>query len=252
MNVALVTSYTDEPRSTIEGCIDAVRRQTVPATHIIVADGAPQEWIDAVPEVRHIRLDRSHPSRPLAPIAIGASIAAGESFDAIGIVDVDTVIAPEYVASCIDTAEREYQLHFVLVEGEAENTTGRAAGDTETISTPDGTPSGVAAPGTTVSPGAAPDTVDRIGSLFVLRRGFPALPGLALIPTPLAFMGLELLVEKFRILEYHGVATEYPLVRRRNTTAVPIGMIREWWSALSEEDRRLVQRHLGGTISFDR
>lgn len=225
MNVAIVTSCTDESRASIQRCIDAVRAQTVPTTHIVVTDGAKQEWIDAIPGVRQIPLDTPHPSRPLAPFAIGASIAAGESFDAIGIVEVDTVVVPDYVESCIETAEREYRVHFVLVEGEPSTT------DTPATEQPQ-------------------PPVDRVGSLFVLRRGFPALPGLALIPTPLALMGLELVVEKFRILEYHGVATEYPLVTRHNTAAVPIGMIREWWRSLGEKDRRMVQRHLGGTLSF--
>lgn len=222
-NVAIVTPYSREQPETIRRCLDAVRSQTVPVTHILVADGSPQAWIDGAGEadrIRHLKLDREHDSHPLAAMAIGAALAAGEEFDAVGLVTTDSVLDPDYVETCVETAEREYQLHFVLVEAHA------------------GTPDG------------APSPEDSIGSLFVLRRGYPSLPGLALVPAPLADLGYALILEKFRILEYHGVATDRPLVTRTNRDIPPMDAIRSWWNDLSEDQQQLIQKNIGGVISF--
>jgi hypothetical protein len=128
----------------------------------------------------------------------------------------------DYIQACTEIAEREYQLHFVLVDAHPQP----------------------------VRPGEDTPPEGAIGSLFVLRRGYPALPGLALIPVPLASMGYHVILEKFRILEYHGVATDRPLVRRPNTLPVPIDEIKTWWSTLTDQERALIERHVGGAISF--
>ena len=232
MKTAIVTSYYQQPREILERCIESVRAQRVYATHILVADGAPVDWIDEVPGVRHIRLDRPHETHPLAPVAIGAALAAGEDFEAIGFVDVDTTIDDDYTETCSTIAAREYQLHFVLAESypaDAQATGGLTDAQDDALRS-------------------------SAGSLFVLRRGYPALPGMALIPHPLAALGLRLLLEKFRILEYHGVATDHPLVYLPGQSIeephVSGAELHAWWNGLTDRERALLERQMGGTISF--
>lgn len=228
MKTAIITSYYHESRETLERCIESIRAQSVPTTHILVADGAPVDWIDGIPGVRHLRLDRPHEKHRMAPVAIGATLAAGEEFDAIGFVDADTTIDEDYTETCSALAEREYQLHFVLAEAHAVSEHAADAQDN------------------------APEIP--LGSLWVLRRGFPALPGIALIPHPLAALGQRLLLEKFRILEYHGVAADHPLVHQQTqstvTPEVSGAELHAWWDALTDRERTLLERQMGGTLSF--
>lgn len=214
MRVAVVTAYGKESASQLRRCVDAVAAQTYAVTHLLVADGAPQDWVDRVDGLRHLHLDRPRPGFPLAPLAIGAARAAGEQFDALAVVNPQDVPDPDYVQECLATAEREHSLHFVLVE----------AHDAEP------------------SPPA--------GGLFVLRRGFPALPGLALIPAPLAGLGTELILERFRILDYHGVATPRPLFTPAPPSRPTLAEIRAWWDTLQPDQQRLIEANVGGTMSF--
>src|SRR6185437_7277399 len=55
----VITPYYKEDPSLLRRCMESVRNQTVPTEHFMVADGHPQDWIDAEP-VRHLKLDRSH------------------------------------------------------------------------------------------------------------------------------------------------------------------------------------------------
>jgi hypothetical protein len=48
MNVAIITAYQSETREQIERCISSVRDQTLPATHSLIAEGSPQDWIGTV------------------------------------------------------------------------------------------------------------------------------------------------------------------------------------------------------------
>lgn len=102
---AIVTPYFAESQALLRRCIDSVKAQTVAVDHILVADGAPQDWIDAE-NVRHIRLDRPHGDYGNTPRAIGAMLAASAECAGIGFLDADNWLEPEHVATCVETALR--------------------------------------------------------------------------------------------------------------------------------------------------
>jgi len=105
MRVAVVTPYYKEPRAWLERCVRSVREQTAACDHLMVADGHPQDWLDAA-GVRHLRLDRAHADFGNTPRAIGGQLAIAEQYDAIAFLDADNWFDPGHVQSCIEVAER--------------------------------------------------------------------------------------------------------------------------------------------------
>jgi glycosyltransferase involved in cell wall biosynthesis len=99
---AIITPYHKEPPSWLQRCIDSVRRQTVPADHILVADGHAQDWLGSA-GVRHLVLDRAHGNFGNTPRAIGAMLAIGEQYDGFGFLDADNWLEPDHIAACLDT-----------------------------------------------------------------------------------------------------------------------------------------------------
>lgn len=116
MHYAIVTPYFQEPSSLLERCIQSVARQTVKADHILVADGHPQDWIDAQP-VRHLRLDRSHGDYGNTPRGIGAMLAIAEQYDGIGLLDADNWLEPDHVQTCVrvfESAAAQAPIDYVI------------------------------------------------------------------------------------------------------------------------------------------
>lgn len=97
---AIVTPYYREQRAILDRCLDSVKAQTVPCDHILVADGYPQDWIDAT-GVRHIRLDRPHRDYGNVARGTGALLAAAEAYDGIGFLDADNFLDADHVESCV-------------------------------------------------------------------------------------------------------------------------------------------------------
>ncbi len=106
MKVAIVTPYYSEPREWLERCVQSVQSQTYAATHFLISDGQPQDWIDDVSGVRHVRLGASHRDYGNTPRAIGGLLAISESYDAICFLDADNWYEPDHVASCVAVAEQ--------------------------------------------------------------------------------------------------------------------------------------------------
>jgi cellulose synthase/poly-beta-1,6-N-acetylglucosamine synthase-like glycosyltransferase len=105
MKVAVITPYYKESRAWLERCLDSVAAQSHPCTHIVVADGHPQDWIDERP-VRHLRLDRPHADYGDTPRALGGLMAANEGFDAICFLDADNWYGRHHVLSCLRLAQQ--------------------------------------------------------------------------------------------------------------------------------------------------
>jgi Flp pilus assembly protein TadD len=101
---AIVTPYHKESRQLLERCIRSVQGQTVQADHFMVADGHPQDWIDGIPGVHHIRLAQSHADYGNTPRCIGAMRAAADGFDGIGLLDADNWLDADHVATCLKAA----------------------------------------------------------------------------------------------------------------------------------------------------
>jgi tetratricopeptide (TPR) repeat protein len=105
---AIVTPYQQESREALERCIRSVREQSVPVEHILVADGHPQDWIDAT-GVRHLRLDRAHDDQGHTARAMGALLASSEQYEGIGFLDAAHWLEPSHVASCVETYQAPSQ-----------------------------------------------------------------------------------------------------------------------------------------------
>ena len=112
---AIVTPYYREEKWLLERCIRSVREQSLPADHLMVADGFPQDWIDGA-GVRHIRLDRSHADYGNTPRTIGALLAVSAGYDGIGFLDADNWYEPEHVALCAEAAARSETCDYVIAQ----------------------------------------------------------------------------------------------------------------------------------------
>jgi hypothetical protein len=110
----VITPYYKEDPALLRRCMDSVRRQTVPAEHLMVADGHPQDWIDAEP-VRHLKLDRSHGDYGNTPRGVAALLASSEGYSAIMMLDADNWLEPEHVELCLRAAAATPGTDFVVV-----------------------------------------------------------------------------------------------------------------------------------------
>ena len=98
--VAIVTPYHGEPLAWIAKAHASVRGQTHPATHILVGDGKPEAAVDAW-DAQHIVMPAGHADWGHTPRAIGALSAAARGFDAIGFLDADNWLYPDHVESLL-------------------------------------------------------------------------------------------------------------------------------------------------------
>jgi glycosyltransferase involved in cell wall biosynthesis len=109
----IVTPYFDESRAVLEACIASVARQTSPADHILVADGRPADWIDALP-VRHIRLDRNHNNNGNTPRAIGLMLGVAERYTGLALLDADNTLDPDHIETCLAAATGDPGCDYVV------------------------------------------------------------------------------------------------------------------------------------------
>lgn len=110
---AIVTPYFKEERQIIERCIRSVQAQRLPAEHILVADGRPQDWIDGAP-VRHVKLDRNHADFGNTPRGIGAMLAIVEGYEGVGLLDADNWLEENHTARCMEAARQNENCDYVI------------------------------------------------------------------------------------------------------------------------------------------
>ena len=102
---AIVTPYYKEPREILTRCLDSVRRQTIPADHILIADGFAQDWLDGE-GVIHLRLPQAAADYCNTPRGLGALYAARLGYDGIGLLDADNWYEADHVALCAGAAAK--------------------------------------------------------------------------------------------------------------------------------------------------
>ena len=102
LRVAVVTPYYREDLAVLQRCHASVVAQTIPARHVMVADGFPRDAIDAW-DVLHLRLDRGHADFGDTPRSRGGQAAANAGFDAVAYVDADNVLRPRHLESLLAT-----------------------------------------------------------------------------------------------------------------------------------------------------
>jgi glycosyltransferase involved in cell wall biosynthesis len=100
VKVAVITPYYRANRDWLAQCHESVRAQTHPSTHILVADGTPESYVDGW-EAQHIVLMKNHGDFGDTPRAVGTVSAIGQGFDAIAYLDADNWYAPEHIESLV-------------------------------------------------------------------------------------------------------------------------------------------------------
>lgn len=128
--VAIVTPYFREPADVLVRCLDSVAGQSVATDHIVIADGHPQPWVAERP-LRHIVLSPSCGNYGNTPRAVGAMLAVGEGYEAIGFLDADNWLEPDHLERCLRAAEgaRNEALDYVLARRNLLRTDGTPLGD---------------------------------------------------------------------------------------------------------------------------
>lgn len=236
--VAIITPYWQEPRAVLEACIASVAAQTFAADHLLIADGAPQDWVDAA-AVRHLRLDRNHADFGNVARGIGALLAAGEGYDAIGFLDVDNRIDADHVALCLAAAQAK-PCDVVIARRRFE--------------LPDTTPVPVREDAGMV------DT----NCLFLLPGAFPVIARWALIPHPLAAIGDRLFHAALVSAGCRMVSTDRPSVTYVSRwaahyaalgRAIPpdarnldLAAMADWLGRLTPAQRRQVDHLVGAQV----
>lgn len=105
VRVAVITPYCGEETAVLRRCHDSVARQTHPCTHVMVADGLPDDAVTGW-AVDHIVLPRSHGDFGSAARLIGAYYAIGLGFDAIAFLDADNWYHAEHIGTLVDLQVR--------------------------------------------------------------------------------------------------------------------------------------------------
>ena len=100
MKVAIITPYHNPRRDWLEKCHQSVLKQTYPCTHILVADGNPQEYVNQW-KAQHIVLHTPHQDFGDTPRAVASVSAIGQGFDAIAYLDDDNWYHPQHIESLI-------------------------------------------------------------------------------------------------------------------------------------------------------
>jgi hypothetical protein len=71
MNVAVITPYYRESDAKVRRCMASVAAQTHPATHFMVADGFPKDFLSVAAGVRHVVLPQPHGDNGNTPRGCG-------------------------------------------------------------------------------------------------------------------------------------------------------------------------------------
>jgi hypothetical protein len=238
VSVAIITPYFKESRAQLERCAASVRTQTVPATHIVVADGHAQDWLDGA-GVRHLRLDRAHGDYGNTPRAVGGILAASEGFDAIAFLDADNWLDADHVETCIAAAASDPEADFVV----ARRRLVRADGSVLPVSARDD------------GDGSHVDT----NCYFLLPGSFHTLGQWGVMPKPLAIIGDRVVLHSLRTQGLRAVRADRATVNYLCTWAsvfvaageappdyakpgIDLAPLSAWWQRLDARDRTIVER----------
>ena len=240
----VITPYYKEDRATLMRCMTSVRNQTVPTEHLMIADGHPQDWIDAEP-VRHLKLDRAHGDYGNTPRGIGATLAAADGYAPIMMLDADNWLEPDHVDVCLRAAAAAAGTDYVIAGCQ--------------LRRPDGTIMPVP---------ASPPTEHVDTSRFVFFPGsYQTLPLWALMPqqmspigdrvfwSALQARGLAGVIVSDRITVnylclwesyYRALGEVPPAGAKPNIDPRPMY---EWWAGLSAREQLIVTRLTGISLT---
>jgi hypothetical protein len=105
MNIAVISPYYRETLPVLSTCHRSVRDQSVPCTHVMVADGLPSAEVQSWP-VEHLILPRSHNDFGSTPRVVGSFHAVGLGFDGVAFLDADNWYRPNHLQNLLDVHAR--------------------------------------------------------------------------------------------------------------------------------------------------
>ncbi len=105
MRIAVVTPYHKEDISILEQCHHSIDAQSIPCTHVMVADGCPSTEV-AKWAIEHVVLPRPHNDIGSTPRVVGSFHAIGLKFDGIAFLDADNWYRHDHVASLLELHRR--------------------------------------------------------------------------------------------------------------------------------------------------
>lgn len=239
---AIITPYRHESREMLERCMLSVGAQTLPVDHILVGDGALQEWV-VYSGVRHIHLDRAHDDSGNLARAMGALLAIAEQYDGIGFLNPEDWLEPNHAETCVQTyqaASAKGQVDFVV----ARRTLRRVD---ESI---------------LLQWHETPETHVDTNCFFFFPTSYPLVPYFGLIPQPLSPIGDRIF---FRMLRERGMRSATNAVFTVNELCLwrtpyealgetpPVGAranideksMEAWLAGLNPAQRQLVDRLTG-------
>jgi glycosyltransferase involved in cell wall biosynthesis len=100
MKIAVVTPYYREDLSILRHCHRSVAAQSIPCTHVMVADGFPADDI-ATWAVEHVILPQAHHDVGSTARAVGSLHAIGLGFDGVAFLDADNWYCQDHLASLL-------------------------------------------------------------------------------------------------------------------------------------------------------
>jgi hypothetical protein len=92
MRIAVVTPYFQESADVLRRCMTSVQSQGLAIDHVLVADGRPQDWVEAEPGVTHIVLRKSATDFGDTPRSLGFVVAMRREYDLIQFLDADNFL----------------------------------------------------------------------------------------------------------------------------------------------------------------
>ncbi|MCC6475097.1 MAG: glycosyltransferase [Burkholderiales bacterium] len=92
--IAVVTPYHRESAQVLGRCIDSVRAQSLQADHILVADGAPQDWVETRAGVQHVVVRRNSADFGDTPRSLGFMLGVRGDYDLLQFLDADNILLP--------------------------------------------------------------------------------------------------------------------------------------------------------------
>jgi len=113
----VITPYYKESRELLERCIDSVSQQNGDVSHILVADGFPQKWLENIRSIRHITLDKPTANWGNTPRLIGCNLAMAEDAFSISILDADNWYEPFHIETCencLTKSEQSDHIDFIV------------------------------------------------------------------------------------------------------------------------------------------
>lgn len=231
----------------LDRCIDSVRAQSAGVTHILVADGFAQDWIDRT-GVIHVRLSHGCADAGNSPRALGGLLAISRGCNAICFLDGDNWLDADHIATCLSAAECSGGVEFVAARRRWVRNDGSVM---------------------PVQDGA--DACGHVDTscLFLLPAAFHTIPRWAAIPRAACGMGDRVYKASLDADSLRWCRTDHPTVNYLCTYASVFRAIGEapppyakasldpapiatWWAELPDAERVVTHRLLGAPLDFSR